>query len=78
MQNVTKVMEEINKKYGVGSIKFIDEVIHTETISTSCLELDEALGGGVPKGRIIEFYGAESSGKAQPLSSKVLTPNGLS
>lgn len=39
-------------------------------------KLNDALGGGYAKGRIIEIYGGESSGKAQPLGAKVLTPYG--
>lgn len=57
---------QIVKQYGKGSImKMGDKVIEQmEAISTGALSLDIALGiGGVPKGRIIEIYGAESSGK---------------
>src|ERR1700750_1783792 len=37
--------------------------VHVETTSTGSLSLDLALGGGIPRGRIIEIYGPESSGK---------------
>ena len=57
---------QIEKQFGKGSImKLGDEVQKTiDVISTGCMTLDHALGiGGVPKGRIIEIYGPESSGK---------------
>jgi recombination protein RecA len=58
---------QIEKQYGKGSImKLGDPSVHmnVETIPTGCLSLDIALGlGGIPKGRIIEVYGPESSGK---------------
>lgn len=59
-------MKQIEKQYGKGSImKLGDEVVSSiETTSTGSLTLDIALGiGGYPKGRIIEVYGPESSGK---------------
>ncbi len=59
-------LAQIEKKYGKGSImKLGDNVaMNVEAISTGSLGLDIALGiGGVPKGRIVEIYGPESSGK---------------
>lgn len=58
-------LEQIQKSYGKGSIMKLGESTHTqvETTSTGCLGLDLALGGGVPKGRIVEIFGPESSGK---------------
>lgn len=58
-------METIEKQYGKGSIMKLGESHHAdvETIPTGSLSLDLALGGGLPKGRIIEIYGPESSGK---------------
>ena len=57
----------IEKQYGKGAImKLGDEKVNSEleVISTGCLSLDLALGvGGVPRGRIMEIYGPESSGK---------------
>lgn len=57
----------IEKQYGKGSVmKLGDPSVHmnVETVPTGCLSLDIALGlGGVPRGRIIEVYGPESSGK---------------
>lgn len=59
-------ISNIEKNYGKGSImKLGDQTTRTiDVISTGCLTLDMSLGiGGVPKGRIIEIYGPESSGK---------------
>lgn len=57
---------KIEKQYGKGAIMKLGEKssLHVEAISTGALCLDCALGiGGLPKGRIIEIYGPESSGK---------------
>ncbi len=58
-------MDQIEKQFGKGAIMHLDggRTIDVETISTGSLSLDIALGGGIPKGRIIEVYGPESSGK---------------
>lgn len=58
-------LETIEKQFGKGSIMKLGEAHKTavETVPTGSLSLDLALGGGVPKGRIIEIYGPESSGK---------------
>lgn len=58
-------LESIEKQFGKGSIMKLGEAhrAHVETVSTGSLSLDIALGGGIPKGRIIEVYGPESSGK---------------
>ncbi len=56
----------LDKKFGKGSVMKMGEkpTMNVNAISTGCLELDIALGvNGLPKGRIIEIYGAESSGK---------------
>jgi len=64
---VRLAMEQIEKQYGRGSIMRFGEVAQKfdiSVISTGCLPLDLALGvGGVPRGRIIEIYGPEASGK---------------
>ena len=60
------VMEKIEKDFGKGSIMRLGQNSHIdiEAISTGSLGIDIALGiGGMPKGRIIEIYGPESSGK---------------
>ncbi len=58
-------LESIEKQFGKGSIMKLGEAhkVHVETIPTGALSLDLALGGGIPKGRVVEIYGPESSGK---------------
>ena len=59
-------LDQIQRKCGQGSIMFLgaDHKVDVATISTGSLSLDVALGvGGVPRGRIVEVYGPESSGK---------------
>jgi recombination protein RecA len=59
-------MEKIDKDFGKGSVMLMNERAHVEqgVISTGSIGLDVALGiGGLPKGRIVEIYGPESSGK---------------
>ncbi len=59
-------LDQIQRKCGEGSIMFLgaDHKVDVATISTGSLSLDVALGvGGVPRGRIVEVYGPESSGK---------------
>jgi len=58
-------MEAIEKQFGKGSIMKLGEAkaVAVECIPTGSISLDMALGGGIPKGRIIEIYGPESSGK---------------
>jgi len=61
-----KAVGDILKRYGDGSIMRLGEAhgMVTETIPTGSLSLDIALGvGGIPRGRVIEIYGPESSGK---------------
>ena len=63
---IETAMQQIERTYGKGSImRFGDNTVsNVEAISTGSLALDLALGiGGLPKGRIIEIYGPESSGK---------------
>lgn len=56
---------EIEKQYGAGAIMSLGAMqnSHIETYSSGSLSLDLALGGGIPKSRIIEIFGPESSGK---------------
>ena len=65
-KNLSTAIAQIEKAYGKGSIMNMDpnSVIKVPAISTGSLALDIALGiGGVPRGRICEIYGPESSGK---------------
>ena len=72
MSNVEKLkalkltMDKIDKDFGKGSVMMMNEraQVEQEVISTGSIGLDVALGiGGLPKGRIVEIYGPESSGK---------------
>ena len=58
-------LESIEKQFGKGSIMKLGERtdVDVETMPTGSLGLDLALGGGIPKGRVVEVYGPESSGK---------------
>jgi recombination protein RecA len=59
------VMTQIDRTFGKGTIMRLGDAtrMKVETVPTGALTLDLALGGGLPKGRIIEIYGPESSGK---------------
>lgn len=66
LKAIEAAMGQIEKQFGKGSVMKLGEksVLDMEAISTGCLGMDIALGiGGVPKGRIVEIYGPESSGK---------------
>ncbi|MBT3864869.1 recombinase RecA [Candidatus Peregrinibacteria bacterium] len=58
-------LSQIEKNFGKGAIMKMGEASHTsiETIPTGSLSLNLALGGGVPRGRVVEIFGPESSGK---------------
>ena len=59
------VLNQLDKTFGKGTIMRLGDAtrMQVETISSGALTLDLALGGGLPKGRVIEIYGPESSGK---------------
>jgi recombination protein RecA len=59
------LLEDIKKKFGKDSIMCLgkDDPIPVEVIPTTSISLNRALGGGVPRGRIVEAYGPEGSGK---------------
>lgn len=67
LESIRLAMDQIEKQYGRGSIMRFGEAaqkLDISVISTGCLPLDLALGvGGLPRGRIIEIFGPESSGK---------------
>ncbi|MBK8347735.1 MAG: recombinase RecA [Saprospiraceae bacterium] len=66
LKALAMTMDKLDKTYGKGTIMKLGDkqVVHVETISTGSLGLDIALGiNGLPKGRIVEIYGPESSGK---------------
>ena len=62
---LTLVLNQIERSFGKGAIMRLGDAtrMRVETISSGALTLDLALGGGLPKGRVIEIYGPESSGK---------------
>ncbi|MBP3800264.1 MAG: recombinase RecA [Bacilli bacterium] len=65
-KDLDKVLSDIEKQFGKGSIMKLGENTHmkVDVVSSGCLSLDIALGvGGYPRGRIVEIYGPESSGK---------------
>ena len=72
---IKNTTDEIIKKYGAGAIMKLGdegETLEVEAIPTGCVSLDWALGiGGVPRGRIVEIFGPESSGKTT-LSLEIL------
>ena len=66
LKAVKFAIEQIEKTHGKGSIMILSQkqVVPVEAISTGCTSLDAAIGvGGVPRGRIVEIFGPESSGK---------------
>lgn len=66
-QALENAMQQLKKKYGTGSVMMMNDesVQSVETISTGSIALDSALGvGGLPRGRIVEIYGPEASGKS--------------
>jgi len=65
MKALGLAMDQITKQFGDGSIMKLGEAkrVDVELLPSGALSLDIALGGGYPKGRIIEIYGPESSGK---------------
>ena len=77
--NLEDFLTSMNSSFGEGSVMVLgNENVHAvECNPVGVFSIDDALGGGFAKGRIIEIYGPESSGKAQPLYSKILTPKGF-
>lgn len=75
------ILANIEKQYGKGSIfSGSSSLADVEFIPTGCISLDKALGGGVAKGRIIEIYGPESTGKttlALHVAAEVQNNNGV-
>lgn len=79
----TEAINQIRERFGEGSIMKLGDShkIEVESVSTGCLSLDLALGvGGIPRGRIIEIYGPEASGKttlAQHIVASVQKHGGI-
>lgn len=68
----------LEKEHGKGTIMKLNggAIPGLSRVHSGSMALDRAIGGGYPRGRIIEIYGPASSGKAQPLTVKIATPNG--
>ncbi len=83
LKAVESALDQIKDKYGQGSIMKMSAIqaLDIDAISTGCLSLDIALGvGGIPRGRVIELYGPESSGKstlAQHIVAEAQKANGI-
>ncbi len=82
-ESTQTAIEQIKEKFGEGAIMKFGEAktMQVEVIPTGCLSVDIALGvGGVPRGRVMEIYGAESSGKttlAQHIMAEVQKMGGI-
>ena len=65
VRDLESLMESLQTRFGEGAIMKLGGKVNTkvETVPSGSFSLDLALGGGIPKGRIIEIYGPESSGK---------------
>lgn len=65
-KSLQAALDEIKEKFGEGAIMTLKDVkaVDVDVIPTGCISLDMALGvGGIPRGRIVEIYGGESTGK---------------
>ena len=66
MRSVRSAIAMLEKQFGIGSVMSLEDTLAdpVATVSTGSLSIDRALGcGGYPRGRIVEIYGPESSGK---------------
>ena len=80
LDSIEKLVSKIQKEYGKTSIRKMGDksIVTVEAISTGSILLDEALGiNGLPRGRIVEIFGPEGSGKCLIGSTYCLTPKGL-
>src|SRR3989338_11447512 len=64
-KDLAALMESLQSRFGEGAVMQMGTSMRprVETVSSGSFSLDLALGGGLPKGRIVEIYGPESSGK---------------
>ena len=77
-KDITSFMKEVNKVFGENTLIKLGDAPKSDinVIDSGSPILNEVLGGGYARGRMVEIYGGESTGKAQPLTSMVLTPDG--
>ncbi len=78
--DLNEAIEEIKQRFGEGSIMKLKEVraVDVDVVSTGSIALDTALGvGGVPRGRVIEIYGPESSGKCVKSDTIIFSEIGM-
>jgi len=61
--SLNRTIAEINKKYGADTIRYLGKDAKLDRISTGIPQVDTAIGGGLPLGRVVEFYGYPSAGK---------------
>lgn len=72
MAGIDATVGQLQKKFGKGALTTMSEHrLEMQRISTGVLELDLALGGGVPRGRITEFFGPEESGKTTRMAATI-------
>ncbi len=77
--NLSKIRNSIQKKHGSDSITTWNSLNPIPRMPTSSLSIDDIFGGGLPRGRILQFFGAESGGKsaiAQSTSGAVINEGG--
>lgn len=65
-ETISEALQLLEKKYGNGAVMKLakgNEITNIETLKTGVYSIDKILGGGIPRGRIVEFFGNEGSGK---------------
>ena len=78
-KSLETALAQIERQFGRGSIMRLGDEVRApmEVIPTGSIALDVALGiGGLPRGRVVEVYGPEGSGKALALDTPIPTPKG--
>ena len=78
-KELDSLIGDLQTRFGDGAVMRLGEAQHAkvETVSSGSFSLDYVLGGGLPKGRVIEVYGPEASGKCINRSSMVFSELGM-